>query len=334
MYDKDLKEILDDAYSRIDLAEDAIDLRVKKDDDIAALINLNTSGALIYGKNVSLLGQNGFKFTAGGSLEEDPVTGDLKEVLDNAYSQIYASKDEINLKVSKDGIITAINIAPGVVTIDAEKLNISGIVTAGGLALEGDLSALNASFSNLVAGTTTAAFIKATTLQATSGLTVGASGIYSSGTISSEDIYGTALRGSSLNIANGASVKSLSINGSDIDNLFLGKTAKAADSNKLDGKLSSDFVLNSSLVSTLSLYTKTTDLNTLLDGKSNTGHSHTKSNISDFPTRTSAEFVTAVTRSVTTGNAITAYSAQGVTYGEFVKTVTLTVTKNTYYFYT
>lgn len=115
------------------------------------------SGTLIYGKQVSLLGQNGFKFTAGGSLEEDPVTGDLKEVLDNAYSQIYASKEEINLKVSKDGIITAINIAPGLVTIDAEKLNITGIVTAGGLALDGDLSALNASFSNLVSGTTKAA---------------------------------------------------------------------------------------------------------------------------------------------------------------------------------
>lgn len=315
MYDKDLKEILDDSYSRIDLAEDAIDLRVKKDDDIAALINLNASGTLIYGKQVSLLGQNGFKFTAGGSLEEDPVTGDLKEVLDNAYSQIYASKEEINLKVSKDGVITAINIAPGVVTIDAAKLNITGIVTAGGLALQGDLSATNALISNLRAGVASFSHVVSS-----GGASV--AGALSGGWITSPEITGTNIYGGTIHQG-----------GTALNDLFLGKTSKAADSNRLNGELASFYALKSVTDGHATAITNNANAivahGTLIDGKSNIGHGHAIGAISGL-SRTSASFVTEVTRSTTRDVFMKTLS----TTGYALTGVSLEVTKNTYYFYT
>ena len=238
-------------------------------------------------------------------------------------SRITVTESEIDLRVTKAGVITAINVAPGVVTIDAAKLNITGIVTAGGLALEGDLSATNALISNLRAGNSGFTAVSTNNIT-TIGATVTGSMSVAGNISGAVDISGIFGKFSSVYEA-----------GSLLSDRYLGKNAKAADSNKLDGMLSSNFVTYTNLSDTLANnYTNNTTLATLLDGKSNTGHSHVKANISDFPTRTSAEFVTGVSRSVTTGNAITAYSAQGATYGEFVKTVTLSVTKNTYYFYT
>lgn len=304
--------------AQIEINKNAIDLRVKKDEVINA-INVSTEGIKLTGSKVQVTGANGIRLSAGLLVDKD-----LQEILDDSYSRIEMSEEQIDLRVTKAGVITAINVAPGVVTIDAEKLNISGIVTAGGLALEGDLSATNALINNLRAGNSSFSHILSTGGASINGtlsagrVEIGGGALVAS-EVSSTKIYGGTIYDS----------------GVDINYLFLGKNAKAADSNKLDGMLSSNFVTYTNLSSTLANnYTNNTDLATLLGGKSNTGHSHTKSNISDFPSRTSAEFVTAVSRSVTTGNAITAYSAQGATYGEFVKTVTLSVTKNTYYFYT
>lgn len=53
-----------------------------------------------------------------------------EEEISSAVIQIDGAKAEINLKVSKDGVISAINQTPESVTISASKINLEGYVTA------------------------------------------------------------------------------------------------------------------------------------------------------------------------------------------------------------
>ena len=117
----------------------------------------------------------------------------------------------------------------------------------------------------------------------------------------------------------------------------LGATAKAADSNKLNGELASFYALKSVTDGQATAITNNANAivahGTLIAGKSDVGHGHTKSAISDFPTRTSASFVTdvALNRHYTTVvKTISPYATANVLNGN----TDLTVTKNTYYFYT
>lgn len=59
-----------------------------------------------------------------------------EEEISSAAIEINGAKAEINLKVSKDGVISAINQTPESVTIQASKINLQGYVTASQLSAE------------------------------------------------------------------------------------------------------------------------------------------------------------------------------------------------------
>lgn len=66
-------------------------------------------------------------------------TGQIGEIdgrMTTAEASITLNKDNIELKVSKDGVISAINQTPESVTIDASKINLNGYVTASKLKTE------------------------------------------------------------------------------------------------------------------------------------------------------------------------------------------------------
>lgn len=77
------------------------------------------------------------------------------ERVTTAEASITLNTEAITLKVSKDGVISAINQTAESVTISASKINLSGYVTAS------QLSATNASISNITSGLTTAMVLKA-----------------------------------------------------------------------------------------------------------------------------------------------------------------------------
>ena len=100
---KGFDTIYEEMYSEIDATNEYIRLSVVKNgDDIAALINLNDEGTLIYGKSVNLIGQNGFKFTAGATIEERLDGKGFDTIYEEMYSEIDATNEYITLKVVKD----------------------------------------------------------------------------------------------------------------------------------------------------------------------------------------------------------------------------------------
>ena len=253
------------------------------------------------------------------------------------------TESEIDLRVTKAGVITAINVAPGVVTIDAAKLNISGIVTAGGLALEGDLSATNALISNLRAGNSGFTSVSTNDIQTIGATITGSMSVAGniSGAINISGIFG---KFSSVYEA-----------GEVLSDRYLGKTAKAADSNKLNGAAASSYALWTDIDTMMANWAVITDASYLgktakaadsdkLDGYhydafsfaghthnyAAASHGHAKADISDFPTRTSASFVTQVLLATTSDVFMKTLS----TTAYAVTKATLDVTKNTYYFYT
>lgn len=341
--------------AQIEINKNAIDLRVKKDEVINA-INVSTEGIKLAGSKVQVTGADGIRLSAGLMYDKD-----LKEILDDSYSRIEMSENEIDLRVTKAGVINAVNVSTEGIKLMGTKVEITGptgIIAEGNLAV-GDLSATNALIENLRAGNsgfTAVSTNNITTIGATITGSMSVAGNIS-GAINIEGIFG---KFSSVYEA-----------GNLLSDIYLGKTAKAADSNKLDGKLSSNFVEYSALSDILANnYTNNAALTTLLDGKLGTGakaadsdkldgfhytdfatsghshddvysklahthnyaaasHGHAIGDISGL-SRTSASFVTEVTRSYTRDVfmktlSTTAYALTGVS---------LDVTKNTYYFYT
>lgn len=232
---------------------------------------------------------------------------------------IIVERGRIDLKVSKDDVVNQINISSEGINISATKVQITGtdgIIAHGSLAV-GDLSAVNADLQNLKTGTTIATAIKAANLQSTGSISAGAN-ITATG----------SLNGDTLNITTGSitTLTSSTINGTIINlngtslatllsgkaatghthsayaafdhthlTTYLGINATAADSSKLNNKSASSYVLASSI------------------------------------SRTSASFVTDVVLNKTTTNVL---QTMGGTTVNVIKTAYLTVTSNTYYFYT
>lgn len=82
-------------------------------------------------------------------------------VLSNASIELDGVKATLDLKVSKDGVISAINMTPEEVTIQAGKINLNGYVTTT------QLNATTAKIDNLTSGITEASLLKASIFQAT-----------------------------------------------------------------------------------------------------------------------------------------------------------------------
>lgn len=103
--------------------------------------------------------------TAGGGLITLKASQSDVDALGNrvssAESSIKVNADNIELKVSKNGVISAINQTAESVKISASRINLEGYVTAS------ELSALEANFGNLTSGTTQASHLYTQNLTAT-----------------------------------------------------------------------------------------------------------------------------------------------------------------------
>jgi len=257
-------------------------------------------------------------------IEKDRITYEVNRATDvegTLSGRITVAASNIELKVSKNDVINAINVSNEGITIDGTKITITGengIIVQGSLIIENELSAVSASINNLKSGITTATLLRTAQLICTGDIsqvdsfssnyiTVGTSGsIYS---LTTNNI---------LNAAN-ISTASLSLSGNDLQTLLAGKLGtggKAADSSKLDGRPYSDFVLNSSLVSTLSNYCTETRVNELI-AAATIAWSH----VSDKPTAfypTSHRHAYAVSETIANGHTHkvtvdgTEYTSQGV----------------------
>lgn len=75
-------------------------------------------------------------------------------------SSITQNANQIELKVSKNGVVSSINQTAEAIKIQASKINLSGYVTAD------ELSATNASISNLTSGVTQAGYIRTASFRA------------------------------------------------------------------------------------------------------------------------------------------------------------------------
>ena len=87
----------------------------------------------------------------------DTVTGRV----DQAEASILVNSEGLKLKVDKNGVISAINQTAENITIQANKIDLFGYVTAS------ELQATNASFANLTNGITTATVLSSTLCKAT-----------------------------------------------------------------------------------------------------------------------------------------------------------------------
>lgn len=126
--------------------------------------------------------------TANIALKADStVVDEVGKRVTAAEVSIDGLKGEIELKVDKNGVIAAIRLSPETVTIQASKINLSGYVTSS------QLNATNANFDNLIAGNTTATYIKARTLSSTYLVTDNISMANHSWTSKSIDVNGTTI---------------------------------------------------------------------------------------------------------------------------------------------
>jgi hypothetical protein len=144
---KYIKEMQD----AIEIAAQNILLKVDKDGLVAA-INASTEGIKIYGKNVEINGKDGFAFTAGALVGKG-----LETLLDEAYSRITGTENQLNLEVvKKNAVIAAINLSEEGAKIFGNVVTITGpqgIIAQGNLLVQGDISADRAAFQNLITGT-------------------------------------------------------------------------------------------------------------------------------------------------------------------------------------
>lgn len=149
---------VDDNGNRISAAE--IEVNGAK-----ALINLNTekidkNTASINSANLRIDGAN-----ASITAQAQQIDAQGNKI-SSAELKLDGLAGEIELKVSKDGVISSINQTSEEITIQASKINLSGYVTAS------QLSAFRADFNNLVSGNTVASKIHATDITVTN--TIGA----------------------------------------------------------------------------------------------------------------------------------------------------------------
>lgn len=88
------------------------------------------------------------------------IRSEVNNTANGLRSSITQNANQIELKVSKNGVISSINQSAEAVTIRASKINLSGYVTAS------ELSAVDASISNLTSGVTQAGYIRTASFRA------------------------------------------------------------------------------------------------------------------------------------------------------------------------
>lgn len=134
----------------IDNANAAIALKASQKDVDALGTRLSSAEVKIDGANAEIL--------LKASKTELNEMGDR---VSRAESSIKVNADNIELKVSKDGVISSINQSAESITISASRVNLSGYVTAS------EFSSLKADLANVTSGTVQASLLYTQNLTAT-----------------------------------------------------------------------------------------------------------------------------------------------------------------------
>jgi phage minor structural protein len=147
----------------------------------------------------------GAQLNPDGSLVIDPETGKPIFVNEsgNMYSQIAQNASNIELKVSKDGVIAAINLSSEQVTISAAKINLEGYVTltdlAGTQAVITTIKCANLSSTTFNTGNATATDVTTTTLHvASTGATWQSKSVVTGGTKTGNQWFALSSNGQSI----------------------------------------------------------------------------------------------------------------------------------------
>lgn len=148
--------ITDGLSTRINHAEIALDGLTAKIELKANQDALNDLEHRVSAAEISIDGAN-----AAITLKADQTAVDaLGTRVSLAEVNIDGAKAQIDLKVSRDGVISAINISPEEISINAEKINLNGYVTAT------QLNATKAEIDNLRTGKTKADHLSASAVTA------------------------------------------------------------------------------------------------------------------------------------------------------------------------
>lgn len=143
--------------SRVSITENNIDLEVRRakgaEETLSGRINITES-------NISLEVQRakGAESSLSSRINMTESSIDLEvqraqSAESNLSSRISITESNINLKVSKGEIISAINLSPEAVDIDASKINLNGAITANGnfrVNLDGTVESNSGVFTNAV----------------------------------------------------------------------------------------------------------------------------------------------------------------------------------------
>lgn len=317
-YNADFELIFDDLYATMGIDKDGtLNYSLVNNENVKAMINASEESVKIYGNKLELMGDNGFKVTVGGHMSKD-----LEYILDEAYATMGIDKDgTLNYElVHDDNVITSINASAEGVKIKAPKITLTGtdgIIIEGALAVQGDISGINATISNLITGTTKATKLWATTVAV--------------GTLGVSDIATTTTLNAVTSHLGVADCSSLKIGTSFIDDLFSAKGSFDRDSALTGSWVFDNIKATDGILTGVSVRQLTAaDVGAL--GATAQAADSAKL-IGNSVSRTSATFVTGVSFStkntVTVVKTLSPYETASV-----ISNVILDVDTNTYYFYT
>ena len=120
--------------------------------------NISASGILEYGEKVnsvakSIIQLKGKTNTLTRTVEENRL--EVKDIEKNLQSEITQNANEIALRVRKDNVIASINLSPEAITLQANRIDLKGLVNADELvskfATISTLNATTASLNNVIA---------------------------------------------------------------------------------------------------------------------------------------------------------------------------------------
>ena len=123
----DLEKLKKEYYTIFDKQDEYIGLLSVHQDEQGNILEqagltLNPDGLLVYAET-----SNGLKHQF--DVLNNSFTSSIKNLKKNTETLIEQLEDQINLKVDIDGVISAINLEKGTATIDADKINIKGIIS-------------------------------------------------------------------------------------------------------------------------------------------------------------------------------------------------------------
>lgn len=122
----DLEEQTNEELARLEVSDNEIRLTVRNTENTLRSEIIQTASS------IRLEVQEVDRSVASLEIRADQIQSNVTNLQNNTSSSITQLSNQINLKVDKGGVITDINLTPGVATINADKINLNGAVMVNG----------------------------------------------------------------------------------------------------------------------------------------------------------------------------------------------------------